>query len=58
MSEKQIKALWNQEKFIINNIKLENAWCEGCKNEALKYHNMILDVLSFVIEQKLWGLIK
>lgn len=58
MSEKEIKSLWNQEKFIIDNIKLENASCKGCKNEALKYHNMILDVLSFVIEQKLWGLIK
>jgi len=58
MTEKEIKHLYEQEKFILENIRLENNACKGCKKEALKHHVMLLDVISFVIEQRLWGLIK
>lgn len=42
-----------EEKLIIESLKVENKACEGCKQEAIYYHNAIKSFMEHYIENYL-----
>lgn len=60
MTEKRIKEIYNQENIIIDSLRtqLKTAECKECVNSSIKYHIELLDIITFIIEQRLWGVIK
>lgn len=42
-----------EEQFIIDSLKVENNYCEGCKSEAIRYHEAIKSFMEHYIENYL-----